>query len=360
MIFENIALIIPALNPEETLLDYVKELIDVGAGNIIVVNDGSTEEKRYIFDKLSSFSECTVIHHEVNKGKGRALKNALDYYETVLVKKNKNVCGVITVDSDGQHKIEDVKKVAEALIEKSADGDCLILGEREFDHNVPLRSKIGNVCTRVLFQLLYRVKLTDTQTGLRGITNGLINLFKGLDGERYEYEMNMLICCSKHRIPIRSVIIQTVYLNDNQSSHFNPIKDSIKIYKLLLGNFFKYIWVSLLSFLLDISFFELLVLGLRKHFSVYYILLATIGARVGSSIVNYVLNRKMVFRSREQVKKTLFKYYLLVAVQMFASGILVGCLHRIFPCAEVVWKVLVDTVLFVVNYHVQQNFIFIK
>lgn len=115
---------------------------------------------------------------------------------------------------------------------------ALSLGERDFDQEkVPFRSKFGNSCTRNLFKILYHIGLKDTQTGLRGIPNRLIPDFRKLAGDRYEYEMNMLIACSQQRIPIKSITIDTIYVDNNSSSHFHPILDSFKIYKLLLGQF---------------------------------------------------------------------------------------------------------------------------
>lgn len=360
MISENVAIIIPALDPEEELIFYINDLIISGAKHIIVVNDGSSIQKQYIFEKISQNSECTLINHEKNMGKGKALKNALEYYSSNHLKKYPNLLGVITADSDGQHTVADVTKIAHVLVNTSAKNHSLVLGEREFDNNVPLRSKFGNICTRILFQLLYGIKLTDTQTGLRGIPNSLINQFKDLNGDRYEYEMNMLIKCSTNKIPIESVIIQTVYLNNNQSSHFNPLKDSFKIYKLLLTNFFKYMWVSITSFVIDFSLFEISILGLKNFSPTNYILIATILSRICSSLFNYSMNRKIVFKNNSHIKKTIFKYYLLAILQMLVSGITVSCFYHLIPFSEIVWKAIIDSILFFFSYHIQQNFIFIN
>lgn len=163
-------IIIPSLNPDKKLLDYVDSLIQEGFSEFIIIDDGSKVEIQDIFDLLEDREECVVLHHIVNMGKGRALKDAFNYY---LAQKKVNDCGdftkggVITVDSDGQHKVEDVLKLDNILQENS---DALILGARNFfQENVPVKSKFGNQLTRKVMKFLYGGNITDTQTGLRGI-----------------------------------------------------------------------------------------------------------------------------------------------------------------------------------------------
>lgn len=346
--------IIPALNPDENIVKYIAELLKNGISKVIVVDDGSSAEHRECFHKISEMEGVTLLVHETNKGKGRALKDALKYYEEQELAKEYN--GVITVDADGQHSIEDVLKISALLSEEQ---DSLILGERAFDKDVPLRSKFGNSCTRGVFRLLYGIKLHDTQTGLRGIPNSLLHKFDDIYGERYEYEMNMLMMCSIHNIPIKSVTIETIYIDNNSGSHFNAIKDSFKIYKLLLKTFLKYTVASFSASIIDILLFSVLTL-LLKGKTEYYILFATIGARVCSSIYNFLMNKKVVFRSDENIVKTAIKYYCLCVLQMLASAMLVSVLYMIIPFAEAVLKIVVDLGLFFISYNIQQKWIFGK
>lgn len=99
-------IVIPALNPNELLLDYVRDLNKAGAKDILVVDDGSSEEFQPIFSELEASTECKIFRHAKNLGKGRALKNAFNYYLTLCEVNNFN--GIITADSDGQHRVEDV------------------------------------------------------------------------------------------------------------------------------------------------------------------------------------------------------------------------------------------------------------
>lgn len=220
--------IIPAFNPDNKLLNSVNELIDHGFKTIIIVDDGSYSKE--IFTKLENRKECIILTHEINMGKGCALKTAFRYYQECLFNDYK---GVITLDADGQHQINDIVNISNLLV----DNDMFILGTRLFNtKETPWRNKTGNHITSFVFKKLYHVYLKDTQTGLRGIPNRLITLHLKTDGERFEYEINALIDLVKDKEKILQVDITTVYLeNSNKHSHFNPFKDSYKIYKILFA-----------------------------------------------------------------------------------------------------------------------------
>ena len=215
--------IIPALNPDDKLIKLVSEL-KKDFKNIIIVNDGS--ESDLIFKRLSK--DCIILTHDINKGKGEALKTAFNYYLDNL---SSEYLGVVCLDSDGQHLPSDVIKLSEVL-EKE---DKFVLGTRLFNtKSTPIRNKLGNRITSRVFKLLYRTYLKDTQTGLRAIPNRLIKPLLRVDGSRFEYELNVLIKLVKMNEKIQEVDIKTVYLkNSNKKSHFKVLKDSIRIYKTM-------------------------------------------------------------------------------------------------------------------------------
>ena len=215
--------IIPALNPDDKLIKLVSEL-KKDFKDIIIVNDGS--ESDLVFNKLNK--DCIILTHDINKGKGEALKTAFQYYLDNLSNK---YLGVVCLDSDGQHLSSDVIKLSEVLEQE----DKFILGTRLFNtKSTPLRNKLGNRITSKVFKWIYKVYIKDTQTGLRAIPNRLINLSLKTSGSRFEYELNVLIQLVKAKEKIKEVDIKTVYLkNSNKKSHFKVLKDSIKIYKTM-------------------------------------------------------------------------------------------------------------------------------
>lgn len=348
---ENV-LVIPSLDPDENFLNLLEEFKNKIAQekinmSIVIVNDGSSKNFNNLFEEIKN-KDITVLQHSVNLGKGRALKTAFNY----ILNEAKNLKSVVTADSDGQHLIEDIILCLKCSNENQ---NTLILGTRNFmtsknlkeKNKIPFRSKVGNIATSLVFKYLLGLKISDTQTGLRAFSKEQVKDFLTVKGERFEYETNMLIDNKNLGYKFKEVPINTVYIKNNESSHFNPIRDSITIYLL----FFKYIAASLLSFILDISLF-----GIFKSFK-FTIINATVFARILSSIVNYSLNKNKVFKSFN--KESLIKYYILVIIQMFISGYSVKFLHRIFVNKNIIFlKIVIDLVIFAVNYYIQREWVF--
>lgn len=339
---KNIFIVVPTLDPEEEIMStFIKELHQEFE-NILVINDGSNQSHNKFFDSLKK-DGIKIIKHYKNLGKGRALKNAFNY----LLNEYSDIEGVITCDCDGQHSVKDIKKCAKSLLKNK---NKLILGVRNFDKdNVPNKSKFGNKITRNIFKIFIGLTISDTQTGLRGLSKDLMLKFIDLSGERYEYETNMLIECKEESIPIKEVEIETIYLNSNANSHFNPLKDSIMIYKL----FMKYFIVSFSSFILDILLFSSIfgILNIESK-----ILAATILARVVSSIYNYIVNSNLIFK--DMSVKSLLKYYTLVIIEMFFSGCFVTYLYSLLNINIIIIKIIVDTILWTINVVLQREFVF--
>lgn len=343
-------IVIPALNPTERLVDLMRQLRSNGFERIIVVDDGSREDLKYIFKKCEDELGCIVLTHVVNQGKGRALKTAFNYY----LQQDPIGGGVITIDSDGQHQVSDVLTCEKELLKGKKE---LILGTRNFnDKTVPFKSKFGNKLTCVLLRVLCGVKVADSQTGLRGIPAELIRFCLGTDGERFEYETNMLLDCYEKGVQIGEIPIQTVYINSNAESHFNPIVDSFRIYSI----FFKYMIASFSSFIVDIFAFSCFTSLLKVYDSDVYIILSTILARILSSVYNYFINHKIVFCSNEEIKNTIFKYYMLCFAQMISSAFIVNAIAEVSAIPLVGIKVLVDCILFFFSFQIQKHLIFKK
>ncbi len=218
--------IIPSLDPDDKLIKLVNDLIENNFKKIIIVDDGSPDKT--IFNKLDEKDEVILLTHEVNRGKGAALKTAFSYYKDNLMNKYK---GVVCVDSDGQHSISDTINIGNIMVKENK----FVLGTRLFNTKAtPLRNKTGNRITSNMFHKLYGVYLKDTQTGLRAIPNRLIDFHLNVDGERFEYEMNVLIDLVKNNEEIIEENIKTIYLkNSNRRSHFKVVRDSYRIYKIL-------------------------------------------------------------------------------------------------------------------------------
>lgn len=353
-----IPVIIPAYEPDERLIKLLKEIIRENISPVIVVNDGSGNEYDPIFDNVKSLisnSGGVVLVHDVNRGKGRALKTAFGY----VINTYKDCLGCVTADSDGQHTVESIKAIITAMHEQPKN---LILGVRKFDTDtVPWKSRFGNAITEKIFKYITGERITDTQTGLRGIPIDYINEVIELEGERFEYEIRMLLDAAG-KIAITEIPIETIYdSKDNHQTHFNPIKDSFRIYRILLERFIKYAMVSVSSCILDVLLFWILCKLINDNENKGYLIYATIGARFVSAIFNYVLNYKIVFESKETVRNSLKKYIFLAITQGCLSAFSVWGFERLFQMEnDVLVKVFVDTVLFFVSFIVQRTFVFKK
>ena len=361
----KVIVIIPAYEPSGTFIDYARSLINEGFGGVVVVNDGSCERYDYVFNSISEIEGCTVLSYNENHGKGYALKTAFKY-----CKENYDDSYVfVTADCDGQHLIKDVKNVADAAKENE---NKLILGSRDFslDH-VPARSRAGNVNIRRLFKFFYGLSLSDTQTGLRGCSYSLLEKLIGIKGDRFEYEMNMLIVLHKSHFSILEVPIETVYEEKaddvEKVSHFKTISDSVKVMATLFQNLGWYVISSVTSAIIDIVAFFLLANYVPFEMNVLF---ATVGARIISSIVNFSINYKIVFNGKSL--KSIFKYYILWTLQLSASygfasfanylfgTLITGLTPTVVNLFTTLFKGSFDLCLSVISYQVQSRWVFKK
>lgn len=342
----SIAVLIPAYKPEDKLLKLVSEFDVIKDIEIVIVNDGSGSEFESIFSQLPK--HVTLLRHNENRGKGRALKTAIAY-----IKDNMKDCeGIITADADGQHKFEDIIRIKDTFLKEK---DALVLGGRLFDGDVPFRSRFGNTVTRHVFAAASGVKVRDTQTGLRAFGRTHFDAFLGISGERYEYEINMLLFAAENDIKITEIPIETVYYDGNSHSHFNKFRDSFKIYACIL----KFASSSFLAFIID--FILLLVLrsllmdSLGNEIS---LLVSTVAARIVSASCNFVINRKAVFHSHDKLLPSILKFGALAVTILAANYLLLRLLNIVIGIMLPIAKIIVELSLFVVNFFLQGRLVF--
>ncbi len=335
----NVAALIPAWEPEPSLPGLIRQLLDSGFQEVIVVDDGSTLSSRPIFDCLNSMEHVHLIRHAVNLGKGRALKTGINYFLTHFG----YLSGLVTADADGQHVPEDILRTSMTFVQSP---NRVVFGSRYFTKDVPLRSRFGNLLTRRVFQFLTGKKLVDTQTGLRVFPTSLLPELLGLVGERYEYEMTVLATICRRAKPIE-VPIRTIYIDGNRSSHFDPIRDSMRIYFVL----FRFYLSSLIAAGIDMLGF-MAAMWLTGNVAVSVVI-----GRL-SSIANFALNKKFVFNSAAPIRGTLIRYYLLVVVIGAAAYTAIRFLAGSLGWNVFAAKVTVETLLSLVSFSMQRAFVF--
>jgi len=361
---ECTAIVLPSLDPDEKFQGVVEGLLREGFQHVVIVDDGSSKERRHFFDEAAKLSNCAVLTHAVNKGKGRALKTAFSYVREQLP----TLRGVITIDGDGQHLVQDIVACGQRMLENS---DSVVLGCRDFSlPGIPPRSVAGNKTTSRFFRGLFGIRLSDTQTGLRAIPAQYLKTFCEIEGERFEYETNMLLYMKRLGIPFLEQPIATVYDPEDYSSHYNAVKDSWRITKVMLrflvtGPGFRYLVSAVLSFLLDNSFYHLLFgLLLGRFGAAAASPIAQAAARLVSSLFNFTLNDRYVFQNKTGHGKALLKYYCLCIPQTLISMVcltaLVSALRISAPGLATLVKILVETALFFISYFIQKKWVFRK
>ena len=355
----KISVVLPSLDPDEKLIRVVDGLLEHGFTDIILVNDGSKAENLHYFTDLAAqHPEIHLLHHEVNKGKGAALKNAFRYF----LENRPEGCGVVTVDGDDQHHPEDTVRCCERMMQTGN----IILGCRDFNQaDVPARSSFGNKTTSLIFKIFVGMTISDTQTGLRAIPREQLKTIAQIAGDRFEYETNMLLAMKQNGMAYEEVKIRTVYIEENKSSHFRVIHDSWRIYKLILKHFFRYTLSSVACFVLDALGVFLLTKLLHGMLNDPLLgTVATVGARAASSLVNFFLNQKLVFQTNVSTGKAMLRYYALALPQLAVQALLDQGIYSLLSIGEeaaalrTLIHVLVMCVLFIVSYTIQQRWVF--
>jgi len=336
-----VTVLIPAYKPDTHLLKLISEIQAKSGYNIVIVNDGSGEKFNNIFSTAEKL-HCVVLRHVENQGKGCALKTGFEH-----IKNSNENEGVVCADCDGQHIVDDIIKVAEEIKNHK---DFVIIGCRRFTGKVPFRSRFGNTVSRVLFTYATGTKVYDTQSGLRGYSPDMLDWLCSVPGERYEYEINVLLEALNRDYPIYEVNIETVYDNNNRSSHFHAVRDSSRVLFPIL----KFSASSLLSALLDFSLLIIL------HHFLSNLFISVVGARICSSIFNYTMNRLYVFSKLEKAKihQSAIKYFGLVIIIMLMNYGIIYIFNILLGIPLVFAKIFTEAVLFLFSYWAQRRFIF--
>jgi glycosyltransferase involved in cell wall biosynthesis len=339
----GIALLIPAYQPSPALIDLVQTLCGGEWKAIVVVDDGSGPEYAWLFKKIAELPKVKVIPHAVNLGKGSALKTGMN----AILCAYPGLAGIVTADADGQHDPADIRQVA---IRFQESPEAIVLGVRSFKGAVPLRSRVGNEITRLIMRAVVGYRLTDTQTGLRAIPGTLLPRLLTMSSSGYEFELEMLIVVKHLRIQLIEQPIRTIYEPGNRSSHFQPLRDSMRIYFVLL----RFALISLTTALLDNVVFYFLFRMTGNVFA------SQVGARCAAVLFQYPLVRRAVFISNERHRILLPRYLLLVTANAALSYAGIELLTRAAAVGVLPAKIAVETILFLANFAIQRDLVFTR
>ena len=324
--------LIPAYEPGDTLVELVARLAH---HTVVLVDDGSGPAYAPIFARARALG-AELVTLDRNSGKGHALKAGFAH-----IARRHPGRGVVCADSDGQHRPADIEAVARHA---AASGAAMVLGVRRFTGRVPVRSRLGNGVTRVAFRLVTGLAVTDTQTGLRGYPARMLPWLARVPGDRFEYEQRLLLEAAREGLPVAEVEIATVYLGHNESSHFRPVRDSLRVYRPLLA----FAMSSLLAFAVDTAVL-LTLTALTGD-----LLPSAVAARLISATVNYAVNRTYVFGARTGKPA---RYAALAAAVLAANLVLLETLASATGSVAAA-KLLTEALLFLGGFLVQRLVVF--
>jgi glycosyltransferase involved in cell wall biosynthesis len=209
--------IIPTYNNAATLAKVIED-VKLYTSNIIIINDGSTDNTKSI---LEGYPHLKVLHLPVNCGKGYALRKAFIFSHQEGYRHG------ITIDSDGQHLASDLPVFLEKIKEEP---DAIIIGARNMQQeNVPGKSSFGNKFSNFWFRFETGIKLPDTQSGYRAYPIHLLYK-KRYFTRKYEFEIEVIVRAAWKNIKVISVPIQVYYAPDSERiSHFRPFIDFTRV-----------------------------------------------------------------------------------------------------------------------------------
>ncbi|MBO4848269.1 MAG: bifunctional glycosyltransferase family 2/GtrA family protein [Clostridia bacterium] len=355
--------VIPAYRPDAKLFDIIEGL-SCGGVRFVVVDDGSGAEFDALFDKLEKdHADCvTVLRYRLNCGKGHALKEGFAYIESVCSEDD----GILTIDADASHEIEGAKRVIEAW---KASPDCLVIGSRRFTNKVPFKNRLGMSITRSVFAVTSGARIHDTQSGLRAFSVKLIPELIKIGGERYDYEIAQLLHAAKQQIRMIEVPVPMDFTGGVRSSHFIQFKDSWLIFRMIIV----FMLSSFSCFVIDYSLL-LILASVFKHsraavetaagefrLPVFGMLvdthmIALIIARAVSSFCNFILNRRIVFRTGSRA--AIVRFYIVILGLLAANYGLLALVANGEGLPLWIAQLVVQAVLYPMSFILQRRFVF--
>lgn len=198
---EKTFIVIPAFNEDTVIEAVIEDVKKSGFKNLIIVDDGSTDESFKVSKKTGSL----VLHHALNRGKGAALKTGVEAAKILGAE------SVVTFDGDGQHDPNDIRK----MISKLEQGYDVILGTRSFE-KIPALRRVGNIMGNIFTWLIYGLWVNDSQCGFRAFSKKALK-FIDTQHDRYEYESEVVREIARHKLKFTEVPIKVLYTEYSQT-----------------------------------------------------------------------------------------------------------------------------------------------
>lgn len=340
----SIAMLIPCYDPPPKVFEEFIEQLVMRFNTIYLIDDGSATP---IISRISTriANAVNIIRLDRNYGKNTAVKRGMEYIQS-----NIDVKGVIVADADGQHLVGDLERLSEVANE---DLSTPVFCERKFREatSVPVRSMVGNAIIGSVINRTLKLPINDTQCGLRYIPNLYFSLVSEQD-LRYGLELDFAINYFKTNREFRTLSIKAEYIGNNQSSKFRPCFDSLLVTSVLV----KHLGNSAFAALVDITAFTILLFLYADN-----ALTVALVSRIASGGVNFILNRRnFMANGFTYVHSSYYQIlgYIGLTLLNATFSALISSLLFSQTAMIVLGKIIIDGVLFLLNFQIQQKTIF--
>ena len=313
-----------AFEPKSNFLSFVQEIKQAGF-EVLVINDGSPVSFDSIFLEVSKMVK--VLKHEFNRGKGASIKTGLEYIQTYC----KENYVVVTMDSGGDYTLEDVEQISkEAIINTNS----LLLGSRR-RKNTSIVNNIGKEVMRFAYQKKTGLDIYDTQANLRAFTNFLTPFLLSVKGNRFNYEMNVLLSCAEKKINIKEIALVNKEVEEIvKEEHQEEVIPEREIFKTVCFSIFG----------IGIDFCLFLILSLFSKNG----LLSLVFARILSALFIFNKEKPQMIQKMFDSSKISTYYFLFVGGQLVCSVLLFLLLNSALHLPLLFAKIVTEVAMYAV------------
>ncbi len=342
----KISIVIPAVNPEKDFIKYVRSLLSADIGDVVIVNDGSNENKTNIFTQLDKLPNCTVLDHPINLGKSTSIKTAIAYIKD----HRDDTDAIVTVDADGKHHINDVQRMSQAIMENPSS---LIIGVRSTDKETNNKNNFRHGFSSVCTKILYGIDLDDTRSGLRAFSRSKFDNMLAIEGNRYEYELSSIISSQKTGLNIKVVHIQPQVTKTDNKVNLPIDRKAVKIYHEMIKDATQFIAITALKTIADLSLFFLIydfIFGVMGVIPA--LMVAALISRIFASFCGQVISKRIFIGTMLEENENRFSRSVIWLGKLTLSSIAVAVLQAIIPWSIVLIKAIVDITIAIIGYQV--------
>lgn len=325
----EMVILMPVYNPNERIINYVKKLKENNY-QVVLINDGSKSEYHSLFEKM--VHDCKIISYPLFKGKGYAIKKGIHYIKEHLQDKK----GIIILENE--YDLMYINHIR-TVINKNSQKMCVV-------HHK------GKRFLTKLFSMIYNKEFIDVDSELFGFSMNYLDQMMAVDENCYEVQS--LIQSVQNNQEIEEIQLE------NKQQPFHLKNKTIQVLYVIFLHLIRFVSSSIISSVIDVLLAWILldVLKIWMTNDFWRIALSSLIARVLSTIVNYVINKKYVFKGKASSKQTAIRFLILTIIITILSTLFVYVASSLHIMSEKLAKPVGDLLLFLLSYSAQTKWVF--